>query len=108
MAATNQRCDRLLRALDECARRHPRQPAVCAHLHAAAGWCLFREGCPAEVADVEACARVPAGAAGAGPPAVPRRCQPQALRLEACLAVSGAAPPGRGASGGGAGGTKRR
>lgn len=41
-------CTRVLNALADCQRKHPREPYVCQHLQRAAAWCLFRQACPDE------------------------------------------------------------
>jgi hypothetical protein len=41
-------CTRVLQALADCQKKHPREPYVCQHLQRAAGWCLFRVACPDE------------------------------------------------------------
>lgn len=81
-------CARVLRALEDCRTKHPRQPEVCKHLEQRAGWCLFRQMCPEEVESVEACTGRGAGRGPAGatlPPAVPRRCHQQVMGLESCI-----------------------
>ncbi|KAL6769049.1 FBB13 [Auxenochlorella protothecoides x Auxenochlorella symbiontica] len=75
-------CDRVFRALEDCSRKHPRQPEVCSQLSAAAGWCAVRSVCPSEVDAVEACAgRGP----GMTPPRVPHTCSFQVQCLDECL-----------------------
>jgi hypothetical protein len=41
-------CTRVLQALADCQKKHPREPYVCQHLQRAAGWCLFKTACPEE------------------------------------------------------------
>ena len=41
-------CTRMLNALADCQKKHPREPYICQHLQRAAAWCLFRQACPDE------------------------------------------------------------
>lgn len=50
-------CTRVLNALADCQRKHPREPYVCQHLQRAAAWCLFRQACPGEGGPARGCRR---------------------------------------------------
>lgn len=55
----------------------------CAGLTAAAGWCIFKGLCPAEVRSIEDCIGISNSAGRA--PVIPARCADRAALLEACL-----------------------
>lgn len=56
---------------------------ICAGLTAAAGWCIFKGLCPAEVRSIEDCIGISNSAGRA--PVIPERCADRAALLEACL-----------------------
>ncbi|KAK9815135.1 hypothetical protein WJX73_008486 [Symbiochloris irregularis] len=69
---TSAACDKTLKALSDCVRKHPKETHICRHLEAAAGWCVVATVCPEQVQDVNDCAGVRAGTA---PSYIPKRLQ---------------------------------
>jgi hypothetical protein len=61
----------------------PALQLICASLTAAAGWCIFKGLCPAEVRSIEDCIGISNSSGRA--PVIPARCADRAALLEACL-----------------------
>ncbi|GFH16536.1 uncharacterized protein HaLaN_12970, partial [Haematococcus lacustris] len=59
---------------------------ICRHLHVAAGWCIFAELCPREVAALEDCLGVP-NMRHVGPGCIPSKCRLREEQLAICLEV---------------------
>lgn len=79
-------CPRVLAALADCQRKHERSKDAdlfCAGLTAAAGWCIFKGLCPAEVRAIEDCIGISNSSGRA--PIIPAKCADRAALLEACL-----------------------
>lgn len=82
----NTACQRILSALNDCQKKHPRQEReVCGHLHRSAAWCLFYKICPDEIDGLNAC--VGKQAHVVPPYVVPKQCQHYVVKLEACLVM---------------------
>ncbi|KAL3138817.1 hypothetical protein ABBQ32_005653 [Trebouxia sp. C0010 RCD-2024] len=77
-------CDRQLRALSDCHRKHPRQAElVCRQIQASAAWCVMSQLCPEQAAALEDCGGC--SRKGLPPRLIRRQCQAAADSLTQCM-----------------------